>query len=84
MIPKIILRVLLYMTDSDFNSDSTSYNPIASLNSRVLDHVREHRTKSRHDCSTSNRINEEPTIRLPSYCYNDTWERHMGAYLWPI
>lgn len=51
------------MTDSDFNFDNNSSSPVASLNSPVVHHVRERRTKSHHDCSTSGRTSEEPAMR---------------------
>lgn len=51
------------MTDSDFNSDSTSSSPVVSVNSPVVDNARELRTKSHNDCSTLSQNNEELTLR---------------------
>lgn len=50
------------MTDSDFNSSSTSSNLVVSAHSPVVDLTRERRSKSHHDYSTSGRATEESVV----------------------
>lgn len=51
------------MTDSDINSDSSSSRSVGYVNSPVIDHARELRTKSQNDCSTSVKCDDEPALR---------------------
>lgn len=50
------------MSDSDFNSGSSSSSRVVSIDSLVVDNARELGTKSHNDYSTFGRTSAEPTL----------------------